>query len=181
MKGRFGVVTRCSSASSAASQLAQEWVAARAQEEAVFGVPHGGGLSSASMVACRSARVIRSSRRPRLARMMSLRATARRLSGACSGTRQMATYRCSVEPSSSRALLSRARQAARTLPPGTLLDGEIIVANECGHADFWCPATAPDDRKTNRGTSITTTARRPSGLRCARAGRSTSYRAAVAQ
>src|ERR1700730_2767934 len=37
-------------------------------------------------------------------------------------------------------------QAAHSLPAGTLLDGEIVIADEVGPCRLWSPATAPDGR-----------------------------------
>jgi ATP-dependent DNA ligase len=40
------------------------------------------------------------------------------------------------EPEGPRPLVPELLEAARYLPPGTVLDGELVLADEAGHADF---------------------------------------------
>ena len=58
-------------------------------------------------------------------------------------------------------------QAACSLPAGTLLDGEIVIADESGHAGLCSPATTPDGRKTRYWASSAAATGGPSRLRCA--------------
>src|SRR4051794_10725115 len=62
-------------------------------------------------------------------------------------------------------------QAAPSLPAGTLLDGEIVIADESGHADFGAlQQRLTIARRTAGQASSAAATRGPSRLRCARVG-----------